>query len=156
MTIVELLIVMFIIGILTGLTLTMISSYRYSGRDAERVSDVDAIARSFEISYLRDTTTSGPTYPSAQRAVDTANYSSLFKGQSLDATKAPNTTEATSIVAAASTAQPQSPSYNQYIYLPLTATNTLCQNTEICVRFKLYYRLEGSSAVGVVESIHQQ
>jgi prepilin-type N-terminal cleavage/methylation domain-containing protein len=156
MTIIELLTVMVIIGILSGLSLTIIDSYRYNGRDNERISDVESIARSFEISYLRDATSNGPSYPTAQRATDTANYASLFKGQGLDATKAPDTTSATSIVAATSNAQPQSPTKNQYIYQPLTANGALCNSTDLCVRFIMYYRLEATNTVQSVESIHQQ
>lgn len=156
MTIIELLTVMVIISILSGLSLTIIDSYRYSGRDTERISDVESIARSFEISYLRDATANGPSYPTTQRATNTANYASLFKGQSLDATKAPDVTAATSIVAATSTTQPQAPTKNQYVYLPLTSNGALCNGTELCVRFLLYYRLEASNTVQVVESVHQQ
>lgn len=156
MTIIELLTVMVIIGILSGLSLSIIDSYRYNGRDNERISDVESIARSFELSYLRDATSNGPSYPTTQRATDTANYGSLFTGQGLDKTKAPDTTSATSIIAAASNAQPQNPTKDQYIYLPLTSTGALCNGTDLCVRFILYYRLEATNAVQTVESIHQQ
>lgn len=156
MTIVELLTVMIIIGILSGLSLTIIDSYRYSGRDNERTSDVESIARSFEISYLRDATSNGPSYPTTQRATTTSGYGALFKGQSLDATKAPDTTAATSIIAATSNTQPQAPTKNQYIYLPLTSSGSLCNGTELCVRFILYYRFEATNTVQTVESIHQQ
>lgn len=155
-TIIELMVVMVIIGILAGLSTTIILSYRYQGRDSERKSDVEAIARSFEISYLRDATASGPSYPTTQKATDTSGYASLFKGQSLDATKAPDTTAATSIVAATTTTRPQSPTKDQYIYLPLAADGSLCNGNSLCVRFFLYYRLEGNSTVYSVESVHQQ
>jgi type II secretory pathway pseudopilin PulG len=156
MTIIELLTVMIMIGILSGLSLTIIDSYRYSGRDSERTSDVESIARSFEISYTRDATSNGPSYPTTQQSTNTSNYSSLFKGQSLDATKAPDTTAATSIVAATSTSQSQTPTKDQYIYLPLTANGSLCNSSTLCVRFFLYYRLEGNDTVKFVESMHQQ
>lgn len=155
-TIVELITVMIIIGILSGLSLTIIDSYRYSGRDTERTSDVESIARSFEISYFRDATSNGPSYPTTQRATDTANYNTLFKGQSLDATKAPDTTAATSIIAATSNTQPQTPTKDQYIYLPLTSNGALCNGTELCVRFIIYYRFEADNSVRTLESVHQQ
>lgn len=155
-SIIELLIVMAVIAILSGLTIGIVNSYRFSGRDAERVSDAESIARSFEISYLRDATASGPSYPTTQKATTTSGYSSLFKGQSLDATKAPGTNVATSIVAATSTTQPQAPTKDQYIYLPFTANGTLCNGSALCVRFLLYYRLESDNTVHAVESIHQQ
>lgn len=155
-TIIELLIVMVIIAILSGLSITVVNSYRFAGRDAERDSDVESIARAFEVSYLRDATASGPSYPTTQKATTISGYTSLFKGQSLDATKAPDTAAATSIVAATSTTQPQSPTKDQYIYLPLTASGSLCNASELCVRFLLYYRLEASTAIKTIESIHQQ
>jgi prepilin-type N-terminal cleavage/methylation domain-containing protein len=156
MTLVELLIVMILIGMLAGLTVLNVNSYRYTGRDAERTSDVESIARSFEISYLRDATANGPSYPTTQRATTVSGYGALFKGQSLDATKAPDTSANTSIVAATTTTKPQSPTKDQYIYLPLTATGNLCNSTDLCVRFLLYYRLESTGVVRVIESIHQQ
>lgn len=156
MTIIELLVVMTIIGILSGLSITIVNSYRYTGRDAERASDVESIARAFEISYLRDATANGPSYPTTQKATTTSEYASLFRGQSIDATKAPDTTTATSIVAATTATEAQSPTKDQYIYLPLTAGGGLCNGSELCVRFLLYYRPEGSNTTKVVESIHQQ
>lgn len=156
MTIVELLIVMAIIGIIASLSLVTVSSYRYAGRDAERTSDAQAIARSFEISYLRDTTASGPSYPTTTKATDTTSYKALFSGQGLEATRAPGKTTGTSIVAATSITQPQSPSIDQYIYLPLTTSGSLCTGTNICVRFLLYYHLEYKDQIQVVESVHQQ
>lgn len=155
-TLIELLIVIGMIGALVGISTVIIMSNRYSGNDAERDSDAHAIARSFEISYLRDGTVNGPTYPTTQRATTTSGYGSLFKGQNLDATKAPGTTANTSIVAATTTTQPQSPTKDQYIYLPLTADGNLCNSTALCVRFFIYYRLEGNNTVYAVESIHQQ
>lgn len=155
-TIVELIIVMTIIGILASLNFAIVRSYQYSGRDAERASDVESIARAFEISYLRDATGAGPSYPTVSKATTVSNYSSLFKGQDLDMTRAPGTTTGTSIVAATNTTQPQTPTKGQYIYLPLTASNTLCDTTDVCVRFLLYYLEEDGGAVKVTESIHQQ
>lgn len=157
MTIVELMVVISVIGILAGLTMSIVLSHRYAGRDAERISDVESIARAFETSYMRDaTTTSGPSYPTTTTATTVSGYDSLFRRQSLSITKAPDTTTATSIVAATTTAQPQAPTKNQYIYLPLTSSNSLCTTGPTCVRFLLYYRLEGTNTVQVVESIHQQ
>lgn len=157
-SIVEMMIVVALIGILAGLAFPTVMSYRYSGRDAERQSDVESIARAFEISYLRDAPASGPTYPTTTRATNTSDYTNLFQGQDLSITKAPETTTATSIVAASNTTQPQDPGIDQYIYLPLTATNTLCNSTDACVRFLLYYRVENTNgnSVRVVESIRQQ
>lgn len=156
LTLVELVTVITIIGILAGLSFAIVRSYQYSGRDAERVSDVESIARVFEISYLRDATSAGPSYPTTSKATTTAGYSSLFKGQDLDMTRTPGTTSGTSIVAATSTTHPQAPTIQQYIYLPLTANGALCNSTSLCVRFLLYYRLEDSNTVEVIESMHQQ
>lgn len=155
-TIVELMLTIVIIGILMGLSTTIIVSHRSAGRDAERESDVESIARSFELSYLRDATSAGPSYPTTQRAANITGYPALFKKQDLSATKAPGTTEDTSIVASTSTSRPQSPSKNQYIYLPLTSSGSLCEGSDICVRFFIYYRLEGNNSVRTVESMHQQ
>lgn len=158
LTVVELLIVIVIIGILASLSFSIFQSYQYAGRDAERTSDVEAIARSFEISYLRDIPTSGnPTYPNAAQAVDVGNYKSLFSGQDLEATRAPGISAGTSIVAANNTSQPQNPTKDQYVYMPLRADGSLCGSTySDCVRFLLYYRLEDETSLRVIESIRQQ
>ena len=156
LTIIELLIVIAIIGILASLSFSIVSAYRYAGEDAERTSDVESIARAFEISYLRDASAAGASYPNTVRATDVAHYDSLFQGQSLDSTKAPETANTTSIVAATTNTQPQSPALDQYLYLPLTATGALCSGTEPCVKFILYYRLEDNGSLKTVESIRQQ
>lgn len=155
-SLVELLVVITIIGVLAGLTFGGIRSYEYSGRNAQRTADVESIARAFEISYFRDATSAGPGYPTTGRATNTAGYNTLFKNQDLDMTRVPGLASGTSIVAAASTARPQSPTKDQYIYMPLTASGDLCTNTALCVRFLLYYRLEDALSVKVVESIRQQ
>ncbi len=158
LTVVELLIVMVIIGILAALSFSIYESYRYAGRDAERTSDVEAIARSFEISYLRDIPASGdPTYPNTAQAVDENTYVDLFSGQDREVTRAPGVTSGTSIVAATSSSQPQNPTKDQYIYLPLRADGSLCGGAFAdCVRFLLYYRLEDGASLRVIESIRQQ
>lgn len=158
LTIVELVLVITIIGILASLSFAIVQSYQYAGRDAERTSDSESIARAFEISYLRDATATGPSYPDTSDATTTANYGTLFKGQDLDMTRAPGRTSGTSIVAATNTTKPQAPTKDQYIYLPLTAAGALCadSSTSLCVRFSLYYRNEDGDQVRVVESIRQQ
>ncbi|HMR73276.1 MAG TPA: type II secretion system protein [Candidatus Saccharibacteria bacterium] len=157
-SIVEIMIVIAMIGILASLIFPTITSYQYYGRDAERASDVESIARAFEISYLRDAPSGGPTYPNTTRATTFSGYTSLFQGQDLSITKAPGTTSTTSIIAANNTTQPQSPTIDQYVYLPLTATGTLCNATTTCVRFLLYYRVENANgdSVRVIESVRQQ
>lgn len=158
LTVVELLIVIVLIGLLASLSFSIVQSYQYAGRDAERTSDVESIARSFEISYLRDVPLSGnPTYPNTTQAVDTSGYSDLFRGQDLNATRAPGVANGTSIVAATSTTQPQNPTKDQYIYLPLRGDGSLCGSAATdCVRFLLYYRLEDETSLRQVESIRQQ
>ncbi len=158
MTLVELIYVIVIIGILASLSYSVSKSYQTMGTDSERVSDAESIARSFELTYTGNASSSGPSYPTTNQAVDTSSYNTLFKNQDKAITKAPNTTSTTSIVAATSTAQPQSPTIDQYIYQPFTPSNTLCTNTDInnCVRFRLYYRLAGTNVVKIIESIHQQ
>lgn len=157
-TIIELVTVITVIGILAGIGFGLVQAYQYAGRDNERISDAESIARAFEISYLRDTTANGPTYPDTTTATTTSSYSTLLKGQDLEMTKAPGRTTGTSIVAAASTTQPQSPTKDQYIYLPLTSTGALCtsSSSNLCVRFLLYYSLEDGNVVKAIESIHQQ
>lgn len=158
LTVVELLIVIVLIGLLASLSFSIVQSYQYAGRDAERTSDVESIARSFEISYLRDVPPGGsPTYPNTAQAVNTGDYSDLFRGQGLDATRAPGVTTGTSIVAATTNVQPQNPNKDQYIYLPLRGDGSLCGAVATdCVRFLLYYRLEDGSSLRQVESIRQQ
>lgn len=157
-SIIEMMIVVAVIGILAGLAFPTVTSYRAYSRDAERASDVESIARAFEMSYLRDAPSSGPTYPTTSRATNVSGYDSLFQGQDRAITKAPESTSTTSLVAASATTQPQNPDLDQYIYLPLTADGTLCNSTSACVRFLLYYRVENTNgdSLRVIESVRQQ
>ncbi len=158
LTLVELIIVMTVIGILVGFSFAIVRSYQYSGRDAERASDAESTARAFEISYLRDATSAGPSYPDTVSATTTSGYSTLFKGQDLDMTRSPGQITGTSIVAATTNSESQTPTKDQYIYLPLTAAGALCTSstTTPCVRFSLYYRIEDGNTIKIVESVHQQ
>lgn len=157
-SIVEIMIVVAMIGILAGLAFPTVTAYRTYSHDAERASDVESIARAFEMSYLRDAPSSGPTYPTTGRATDISDYDSLFQGQDRAITKAPESTSTTSLVAATNTTEPQNPSLDQYIYLPLTADGELCNSTSTCVRFLLYYRVENTNgdSLRAIESIRQQ
>lgn len=157
-TVVELITVIVIIGLLSTLTFSLSRSYIYTGQDSERQGDSESIVRAFESSYNFSTTANGPTYPTTNQATDTSLYSTLFKGNDRDITRAPGITTGTSIVAASSTTQPQSPTKDQYIYQPFTATNTLCTTASgaLCVRFTLYYRVKETNVVKSIESLHQQ
>lgn len=155
---VELILVMVIIGLLAQLSFSIVRSYQYSGEDSERRSDVESIVRAFEMSYKRSIGQTGATYPSTTTAVNTAGYPELFKGSDKEITRAPRVTSGTSITAAASTAQPQNPTVDQYIYQPFTAANTLCTDSTAtpCVRFTIFYRLRNTDTVVAVESLYQQ
>lgn len=155
---VELVLVMVIIGLLAGLSFSIIRSYQYSGEDSERRSDVESIARAFETYYTRSIGPNGATYPSTVTATNTTLYSDLFRGSDKEITRAPKKDNGTSIVAASSISQPQSPTTDQYIYQPFTADSALCTNSAAtpCVRFTIFYRLKDDNTVVAVESLHQQ
>lgn len=156
-TLVEMMVTIVVIGILAGLSLTITRSYTDLGDDAERESDVEAIARAFEINYTKNASVSGPSYPTTQQATTTADYGTLFNGQDLAITKAPLSTATTSIVAA-SNIDSQTPSAATYVYQPFSSSGSLCTSSYAndCVRFILWYRDERSGTNKTVESIHQQ
>lgn len=151
-TIVELLVVIVVIGVLSGLTFTYAQSTQVKAKDIERSSDVNSLARHFEQRYRVFAGTSGPTYPS------TSDVSGLLlevtlAGADVEISYAPKQTS--SSIVTASGRGPQTPKINEYIYQPFSSDGTLCGSAP-CVRFILYYRQEVDGTIKTVESIRQQ
>lgn len=142
-------IVIAVIGILAMMVIASTSGDTASARDAQRATAIGVIAAQFEQYYRTQAVATGATYPATSLGV--SGLTQIVNNP--DATTAPNQT-GSSIVTATSAAA-QSPTINQYVYQPLTATNTVCSAAP-CVRFILYYRLETSGAIITVNSIRQQ
>lgn len=154
-TVVEIVTIIIVMGILLGIVINSNFGYQTQARDKERRSDVSVIAQAFELYYRTNSgvTAIGPTYPSTN----------LYNNGGLDqiveepnATRAPDQTDSSLKVATTNTAQ--TPTYNQYIYQPLTSSGAICTNstTDPCVRFRIYYQLETSDTVSVLDSMRQQ
>lgn len=154
-SIVELMVVIVLIGTLGLLVAVNWPAALVDARDKERNSDTSAIARYLERRYIKNAQTTFPSYPTTV-SIDselTDTNGSLVA----DAKLAPGRT-VSSIVPAANNAA-QTPTKDQYIYQPLLSTGSLCtssSDTQPCVRFIIWYRLERSSQIVSIESTHQQ
>jgi prepilin-type N-terminal cleavage/methylation domain-containing protein len=135
-TIVELLIVIVVIAILAALVLNTFTGAQKRARDAQRQTDVNAIATQLEV-YYND----NGGYPLAA-TVTTTN----LKGLSTDALQPPSsTTTAILGVSAAPTVKPVSGTQEAYAYWPRAAGVTC--TTAPCDNFILYYWKEDTTGV---------
>lgn len=170
-TVVELLITIAIMGILLTLVVVNVDSSQVSARDAERKSDSEAIATSFETYHDTnnqeldgDFLMSGTTYPGSSYIENDALFASILPDLDPKLVRAPGVevSEPKSLIAATNAIQtttgvlPQ-PTISQYVYQPLTATGTLCADpaTAECRKFNLFYRLEADNTVYRITSKYQ-
>jgi prepilin-type N-terminal cleavage/methylation domain-containing protein len=147
-TIVELVITLTIMTILIVLSVVELSGSLAQARDEERRSDVENIImfqenaynRSPTRSYFHNTTISTPaliesTYTNIDRnslrapGVVSPNYSLVI---------------ATNTVQTATGVLPQ-PTVTTYVYQPLEADGTICNDAASCRKFNIYYREESTS-----------
>lgn len=148
-TVAEMAIVIVVIAILAAIVIASTSGDGPRARDAQRTASTTTIAAQLERYYRTQVAATGATYPPT--SVGTSGLAAIVN--SSDATTAPGQSS-NSLVIASSVAT-QSPTINQYIYQPLTATNALCTAVP-CVRFILYYRLEVSNTIITINSMRQQ
>lgn len=120
-----------------------------SGRDSERRSDMQAVAALFEQYYQSTPSALGSTYPTTNQV--NSSLSALVSNSEL-VTPPSGSTPAFS---SAADVDPQTPSFEEYIYQPFTAAGNLCLVAP-CVRFTIYYGIEASSEIRTIESSHQQ
>lgn len=149
LTVVELVIVVFILGILIASAVGSSYNSLASGRNIERTNDVGAISRSLEQYYRTQSVATGATYPSSST---TAVSLAAIVGDN-DIVTAPDETTNSIIIASSSSAQ--TPTFSQYTYQALNVNGSLC-TTLPCPRYKLYYQLETTNDVAVKNSLRQQ
>lgn len=153
-TIVELIITISVIGILLTISVVNLYNTQVKARDSERKADINNIAKHLEIYYSSgsDMVSSQLNgYPPTTMASNEEEIVKYLRDIDPLSLRAPKSTSL-SLIAATSSSQPN-PTINQYIYQPLQANGTLCNNiNQECRRFNLYYRLEDGSALQIVRS----
>lgn len=165
-TIIELIIVITVMGILLVLGVVNLRGSQANGYDSERKTDIETIGAHLETYYQSGTDGLGTTltkaigsYPSTDLI---SHETTLLRDLDTKSITAPDTTStpANTFMAAANSVQtttgisPQ-PTKNQYIYQPIDSSGGLCQTTEECRKFNLYYRLETDDTVYMVTSKNQ-
>lgn len=148
-TIVELAVVIIVLTILAGITVTSVIGFQSRARDSQRASDIGVLANELEYYYRVNAVSTGGTYPDT--TMDSGDFSDLVEDD--DIITAPEQTTLSIVIAA--NASTQSPTVDEYIYQPLTLDGSLC-TTAPCVRYKLYYRTEDTGTVVTVDSMRQQ
>ena len=152
-----------VMGILATLAVIVPLSFQKSARDSERGDDTGSITRRLEQAYTAQETGS-PSYPSTTTLLGNISASGATSGTlarlSPDAVKAPNGL-AKSVIKATSNsmttpAAAGEPTFSQYVYQPLKDNGAICDGTDICVRFNLYYRRESDNVIQIIKSVHQQ
>lgn len=173
-TIVELIITITIMAILMTLAVVSLRSTQANGRDAERTTDIEEIARSLETLYSSnrsDLAVSGRYAGSdaIKNQLNTQKTYNFLPDINQNALRAPGValTANVSLIAATNTTQttagvlPQ-PTKDTYVYQPLARNATtgawsLCVNhlTTECRKFNIYYRLESDNTVQMITSKNQ-
>jgi prepilin-type N-terminal cleavage/methylation domain-containing protein len=158
-TIIELLITMTIMVILMALAVVSLRSSQATARDEARKTDVAVIAQQLENYYKSgsDASASTGSYPPTQSINTEAEVRSVLRDLDPKAIRAPGVadTSTMSFAVATGTTAP-TPTVNDFIYQPLTASGALCQTTsDECRNFTLFYQLETNATVQTVTSKHQ-
>lgn len=158
-TIIEMVVVLVIIGILTGIAISRYGSAETDARDAERKTDVESIAKHFETLFSKTIYDSASaiikqdsSYPSTSLVTSFA----AFDGIDDKALRAPgvSTDQSVSVLSASDTTDPQ-PTIDQYIYQPLNNSGGLCTTNSGCRSFTIFYRTESDDTVRKVTSLRQ-
>lgn len=158
-TVIEMVVVLVIIGILTGIAISRYGSAEADARDTERKTDVESIAKHFEGLFSKTIYDSASvvvkqdsSYPSTTLVTSLA----VFDGIDDKALRAPGVSadQAISIINAGSTADPE-PTISQYVYLPLNNTGGLCTASSGCRSFTIFYRTEADNTVRKITSLRQ-
>lgn len=158
-TIVELLVVLAIMLILFGLGVAGVSLLQVSGRNEERRTDVENIARQIEL----NNTNGLPSIPSSQGSYlgtdpggmgSPTMYPTIFSDTDLASLRAPGITAPNWSLRMATSNGAQTPGDDDYIYQPLTDNGTLCTAATGCRKFTLWYKLEGGN-IEKIESKRQ-
>lgn len=151
-TVVEVIIIIAVIGILTGLTVVNLRQSMPDSRDHERKADVSNIA-----THLDNLWTNGypggvvpqGSYPSTAHLNSSASISEIFADIDSKILTSPTADSGTvSLVMATNnvtttTGVTPAPTTETYIYQPLTSTGLLCTSTlDECRRYNLFYKLE--------------
>lgn len=133
-TIIELLIVIVVIGILAGLVLNSFSGVQARARDADRKSDISAVARQLEV--FHGDNGAYPTLANLQDVADGGWVKTNLEGLDVDALTAPNG----NIIAAAA-----AEGSGDYAYIPLPAGCLGVDDATPCTSFTLSADLERST-----------
>ena len=165
-TITELIVTISIIGILAGLTVMYVPAAQVRSRDADRKADVEAIRQELERQYTEAAINGDATYPSTKGGGGIVAVLDLFSKSALgDAMRAPTQPTGVSVRPVepngATNTGPQTPTISEYIYQPFRPDGKLCNYdnpTEYkpCTSWKLWYRLEETGEIKLIESKHQQ
>jgi prepilin-type N-terminal cleavage/methylation domain-containing protein len=177
-TIAELIIVITIMAVLLTLGVVNFRSQQSNARDAERKADVESVVSHLETFYNSgdDDDTNGTTLgtyppvdpsatPTTGLTADADSITTYLRDIDLKSATAPTVTtdngEGTSLVAANNSIQTPSGvttafgaiTVDQYVYQPLKVDSSgvysLCTlDTDTCVKFNLYYKLENAPAAG--------
>lgn len=168
-TIVELVITITIMGILLTLAVINLNSTQANGRDSERKGDAESLALNIE-SYYKNVNTSvalsGGTYLGSS-FVNDAQIKQYLPDLDLKNAHVPgkavtdpiNILPATNTITTVTGILPLPSKTNDiYVYQPLTASGTLCQNPSVngeCRKFNIYYYQETTSTVQQITSKNQ-
>jgi prepilin-type N-terminal cleavage/methylation domain-containing protein len=158
-TIIELIVVITIMSILLVLGVVNLRGAQANGRDVERKQDIETIATHLEMFYTSgsDIIANGQ-YPSVDPSNSLIGHeTSMLRDLDQQSLTAPDVTQGTDSLIAASDVNTQSPSIDQYIYQPIATDGSLCDNsaTKECRKFNLYYRLEVDNTVQILTSKNQ-
>ena len=170
-TIIELLITITVMAILMTLAVVNLRSTQINARDAERKSDVEAMAKRLDSLYSSGFPTAAASlkgsYPSTVQMADVTTRSAIFRDIPAAALVEPlkesstesvfvatNTNTGTDLSDAVTSVQPIPNIDAPYIYQPLDDNGALCTNhTAPCRKFNLYTWIEGDTSQAIrVES----
>lgn len=156
-TIIELLVTMVVMVILMTIAIVALNNSQVGARDETRKTDIEVIARQLEQNYDIGVSTIAGSRGSylGTTSMTSANYPTIFAKAGLESLRAPDIQPPAYSFKPATSAGAQTPTVGEYIYQPLTPSDTLCTTATNCRDYVLWYRLEKDSAIQKVMSKNQ-
>ena len=158
-TIVEILVIIVTMAILLAVVTLSWDGIQQSAANNERVADAESIARYAETFYQQNASTAYPSYPATTTL--NSDFSELINGSLREAVINPQNTDNTSDLVAATSSSTLTQFFVKewYVYQPFYSNGSLCtvrSDSNPCVKFRLWYLLEGDTVPVIIESKHQQ
>lgn len=147
-TLIEVLVVIIVIAILASLSIVAYTGIQQRARDAERQTDMEALAEAIEVWRVEENNSGG--YPAWGGAMNSSTWVAENLGIDPEIIIAPGGSTPSSLVT-------WQPTTSEYRYMKFNPDGTDCGAThpDDCHSFRLQWRQESDNALRTIDSLQQ-